>query len=135
MNPQLVPVTSFSSLNNEPVDVLHGRRVILSTKLSKIRYLVPMWKRDQIIRGRIRCPIRVSVNFGFYPELVSHHFSNLIGPISIGILPMRWLRIRYLLVSFHVSVWRTICGPPGCCPPICCPPTCCPRFIGWLGIP
>ena len=68
-----------------------------------------MWKRDQIICGRIRCPIRVGVDFGFYPKLVSHHFSNLIGPISIGILPMRRLRIRHLLVSFHVSMRCTIC--------------------------
>ena len=68
-----------------------------------------MWKWDQIICGRIRCPVRVSVDFGFYPKTVSHYFSNLIGPISIGILPMGWLRIRHLLVSFHVSVRRTIC--------------------------
>jgi len=38
--------------------------------------------------------------------LIPHYFSNLIGPISIGILP---LRIWRLLVSFHVSVRRMIC--------------------------
>jgi len=57
---------------------------------------------------RIRCPIRVSVDFGFNPKLVSHHLSYLIGPISIGILPMNWLWIWHLLISFHVSLWCTI---------------------------
>ena len=46
---------------------------------------------------------------GFYPKLIPHYFSNLIGPISIGILPMRQLRIWHLLVSFHVSMRCMIC--------------------------
>ena len=49
------------------------------------------------------------VDFGFYPKFVPHHFSDLIGPISISILPMRRLRIGRLLVGFHVSMRRTIC--------------------------
>ena len=64
--------------------MLHSRRIILPGKFGKVWYLVPMWKRDQIIRGRIRCPIRISVDFGFYPKLFPHYFSNLIGPIRIG---------------------------------------------------
>ena len=57
----------------------------------------------------VQHPIRVSVDFWFYPKLVSHYFSNLIGPIRIGILPMGWLWIWHLLVSLHVSVWCMIC--------------------------
>ena len=70
--------------------------------------LVPIWKWNQIICWRIRRLIRVSVDFGFYPKLVSHYFSNLIGPISIGILPMGWLWIWHLLMCFHVSLRCTI---------------------------
>jgi len=50
----------------------------------------------------------VSVDFGFYPKLVSYNFSYLIGTISIGILPMNWLWIWHLLISFYMSLWCTI---------------------------
>jgi len=55
-----------------------------------------------------RCPIRVSVDIGFYPKLISHHLSYFISPISIGILPMGGFWIWHLLISFHVSLWCTI---------------------------
>jgi len=77
-------------------------------KLGEIWHLVPIRKWNHVIRRRIRCPIRVSVDFGFYPKLVSHHLNYLIGPISIGILPMGWLWIWHLLISFHVSLWCAI---------------------------
>ena len=51
----------------------------------------------------------MSDKFGFYPKLFPHYFSNFIGPICIGILPMRRLRVRHLVASLHVSVWGMIC--------------------------
>ena len=65
-------------------------------------------KRDRVIRRRIQCPIRVSIDFGLYPKLILHYFSYFIGPISIGILPMCKLRFWCLLISFHVSLMCTI---------------------------
>ena len=93
--------------------MLHSRCIILSRKLSEVWYLVPIWKWNQVICRRIWCPIRVSIDFGFYPELVSHYFNYLIGPVGIGILPMRWLRIWHLLICFHVSLGCTICMEHG----------------------
>ena len=68
-----------------------------------------MWKRDQVVCRRIRRPLRVSIDFGFYPKLFPHYFSNLIGPICIGILPTRRLRIWHLVANLHVSVWDVTC--------------------------
>jgi len=48
------------------------------------------------------------VDFGFYPKLIPHYFSYLIGPISIGILPMRRLWIWRLLINLDMSLRRTI---------------------------
>ena len=87
--------------------------MILSRKFSEIWYLIHIWKWNQIVCRRIRCPIRVGVDFGFYPKLVSYYFSNLIGPISIDILPMGWLWIWHLLIHFHVSLRHTICMEHG----------------------
>jgi len=87
--------------------MFHGWRVILSRELSEIWYLIPIWEWNQIICGRIGCPIRICVDLGFYPELISHNLNCLIGPIGINILPMCGLRFLYLLISFHVSLRHT----------------------------
>ena len=52
---------------------------------------------------------RVSVDFGFYPKLLPHYFSDLISPIRIGILPMGRLRFWCLVANLHVSV-RDVIG-------------------------
>ena len=88
--------------------MFHCRRIILPRELSKIQHLVLIWKWNQIICRRIRCPIRISIDLGLYPKLISHYFSYLIGPIGIGILPMWGLRFRHLLISFHMPLRRTI---------------------------
>jgi len=88
--------------------MLHGWRVILSRKFGEIWHLVPIWERNYVICRRIQCLIRICVDFGFYPKLISHHLSYLIVPIGIGILPMSGLWIWHLLINFHVSLWCTI---------------------------
>jgi hypothetical protein len=101
--------------------MLHRRRIVFYGKLSKIRHLVPIWMRNQIIWRRIWCPIRIRVknpapctnlkeelNHKFYPKLISHDLCYLIGPISVSILPVYWLNLYHLLICFHVSLWHMI---------------------------